>query len=247
VVVDSSGYGPVTITKSISLIAPRGIHAGISPSSGDAVEVNAGTSGKVVLRNLSLNGANGGRNGVDYNSASSLVVEDCGVANFANHGIERLAKSPDLAQLTVSDTVLRGNGAREGEGGALIARNAGSGSTDVDIDHSRAQLNLSGFEIGDGAKATITDSVAAGNGAGFVVFGNVQTARMFMERDTATGNNIGIATLGGQAVVSNSTIVDNTTGLAADAPLISRGNNTLTGNTSDGAFTGTLAAAYRSP
>jgi len=29
--------------------------------------------------------------------------------------------------------------------------------------------------------------------------------------------------------------------------LISRGNNTLTGNTSDGAFTGTLAAAYRSP
>ena len=31
-----------------------------------------------------------------------------------------------------------------------------------------------------------------------------------MERDTATGNNIGIATLGGQAVVSNSTIVDNT-------------------------------------
>lgn len=152
--VDSSGYGPVTITKSISLIAPRGIHAGISPSSGDAVEVNAGTSGKVVLRTLSLNGANGGRNGVDYNSASSLVVEDCGVANFANHGIERLAKSPDLAQLTVSDTVLRGNGAREGEGGALIARNAGSGSTDVDIDHSRAQLNLSGFEIGDGAKAT---------------------------------------------------------------------------------------------
>lgn len=47
--------------------------------------------------------------------------------------------------------------------------------------------------------------------------------------------------------MSNSTIVDNTTGLAADAPLISRGNNTLTGNTSDGAFTGTLAAAYRSP
>jgi hypothetical protein len=29
--------------------------------------------------------------------------------------------------------------------------------------------------------------------------------------------------------------------------LISRGNNTPTGNTSDGAFTGTLAAAYRSP
>jgi hypothetical protein len=58
----------------------------------------------VVLRNLSLDGANGGRIGVDYNSASSLVVEDCVVANFANHGIERLANSPDLAQLTVSDT-----------------------------------------------------------------------------------------------------------------------------------------------
>jgi hypothetical protein len=171
------------------------------------------------------------------------------VANFANHGIERLANSRDLAQLTVGDTVLRGNGGREGEGGALIARDAGSGSTDVDIDHSRAQFNLFGFEIGEGANATITDSVAARNGAGFVVFGNVRAARMFMERDTATGNNLGIATFGGQAqaVVSNSTIVDNNTGLTADGPLISRGNNTLTGNTSDGAFTGTLAAAYRSP
>ena len=52
VALDSSGYGPVTITKAISLIAPKGVHAGISPSSGDAITVAAGTSDHVVLRNL---------------------------------------------------------------------------------------------------------------------------------------------------------------------------------------------------
>ena len=88
VAVDSSGYGPVTITKAISLIAPKGVHAGISPSSGDAITIAAGTGDKVVLRNLYLNGANGAQNGVVYNSAASVVVEDCVVANFANNGIE---------------------------------------------------------------------------------------------------------------------------------------------------------------
>jgi len=41
IVLDSARYGPVTITKSISLIAPAGIYAGITVFSGDGVTVNA--------------------------------------------------------------------------------------------------------------------------------------------------------------------------------------------------------------
>src|SRR5207247_4317585 len=55
VAIDSSGYGPVTIGKAISLIAPKGVHAGIAPSSGDAITISAGTGDQVVLRNLYLN------------------------------------------------------------------------------------------------------------------------------------------------------------------------------------------------
>ena len=41
IVLDSGGYGPVTLTKSISLIAAPGVHAGISVFSGDGVVIAA--------------------------------------------------------------------------------------------------------------------------------------------------------------------------------------------------------------
>src|SRR6266550_2790509 len=40
IVLDSAGYGPVTITQSVSLIAPDGIYAGITASSGNAIAIS---------------------------------------------------------------------------------------------------------------------------------------------------------------------------------------------------------------
>jgi hypothetical protein len=73
-----------------------------------------------------------------------------------------------------------------------------------------------------------------------------------MERDTAAGNGLGVEAVGAlaQGVVSNSTIVDNSlTGVESSGggQLLSRGNNTLFGNGTDGAFTGTIPAKYRAP
>src|SRR4029450_1625619 len=59
IVLDSAGYGTVTIAKAVSIIAPAGIYAGISVSSGNGVTVNAGASDKVVLRGLTINGQGG--------------------------------------------------------------------------------------------------------------------------------------------------------------------------------------------
>src|SRR5262245_18595184 len=57
-VLDSAGYGPVTITKSVSIIAPPGIYAGVTAFSGDGITINA-PGGTVVLRGLSVNGQGG--------------------------------------------------------------------------------------------------------------------------------------------------------------------------------------------
>ena len=43
IVLDSAGYGPFTITQSVSIVAPAGVYAGISVSSGDGITVNAST------------------------------------------------------------------------------------------------------------------------------------------------------------------------------------------------------------
>jgi hypothetical protein len=40
VVLDSAGYGPVTIDKSVSIVAPPGVYAGISVLSGDGITIN---------------------------------------------------------------------------------------------------------------------------------------------------------------------------------------------------------------
>jgi hypothetical protein len=53
-----SRYGPVTINKSVSIISPPGVYAGITVFSGDGVVV-AGGGIKVVLRGLSINGQGG--------------------------------------------------------------------------------------------------------------------------------------------------------------------------------------------
>src|ERR1035438_5250112 len=55
IVLDTGGYGPVTIGKALTIDAPPGIVAFIHPPSGDAVSVAAGTTDTVVLRGLSLN------------------------------------------------------------------------------------------------------------------------------------------------------------------------------------------------
>src|SRR5882672_11716567 len=57
IALDSAGYGPVTISQSISLIAPPGIYAGITATSGNAITISgAAATDVVVLHGLSIEG-----------------------------------------------------------------------------------------------------------------------------------------------------------------------------------------------
>jgi hypothetical protein len=103
-VLDSAGYGPVTITQAVSIIAPAGVYAGVSVFSGDGVTVNAGTSDTVVLRGLTITGV-GGANGVVVNTAGSVDVGRVEISGFSGDGI----KFNGGSRLTVRDSIVRGN------------------------------------------------------------------------------------------------------------------------------------------
>ena len=90
IVLDSAGYGPVTLTTSISLIAPAGVYAGIKVFSGDGITINAPGS-VVVLRGLTINGQ-GGITGIRAQAVArdgALLVSDDVISEWdAMHGRE---------------------------------------------------------------------------------------------------------------------------------------------------------------
>src|SRR5215468_56034 len=85
-VLDTAGYGAVTITKAISIVNEEGVEAGITVTSGDGITINAGASDVVNLRGLTIVGA-GGNNGITFTSGGALNIQNCVVRGFNSNGL----------------------------------------------------------------------------------------------------------------------------------------------------------------
>jgi hypothetical protein len=236
VALDSAGYGPMLINQSVSVIAPSGIYAAITTTSGvPGVDVATAPTDLVVLRGLNI--VNVLNSGIRFAGGGHLVVENCQVTN-AGYGIEFRASGP--ARLTIGDTVVRGN-----NGGIFIEGDA-TAVTPVVIDHSLIEDSSNGgVAVFEGADVLVRNSQSNGNHTyGFyaqaVVAGTF--ARLTIENSVAANNMAGIRASGENfgtttVVVSNSVVSDNATcGLCSDggiANIESRGNNTVRGNSPD--------------
>jgi hypothetical protein len=95
----------------------------------------------------------------------------------------------------------------------------------------------------NGVDATVKDSVAAGNGPAGTGFRADNASSMDLEHCVTTDNNFGVTAQSGAVVrVSNSTITANGNGLFGSGTILSRGNNTLEGNGTDGTFDGAVTS-----
>jgi hypothetical protein len=108
---DSGGFGPVTITKSIT-IDGTGAQASILASAANGITINItdpnDTAKSVRLRGLSINGAGSGLNGIKVvtnTTASKVTIEDCVIDGFTGNGIDVAA-----GQVFVRNTTIRNNG-----------------------------------------------------------------------------------------------------------------------------------------
>jgi hypothetical protein len=104
-VLDSAGYGPFTISQAVSVIAPPGIYAGISVSSGPGISVNAGAFDIVVLRNLVVIGQ-GGTDGIVISSGKQVHIEDCTISGMLHDGVY----VPGGNYIRIANTLIRSNG-----------------------------------------------------------------------------------------------------------------------------------------
>lgn len=153
IVLDSAGYGAVTITKAVSIIAPPGVYAGISVfAAGDGVTVTAGATDRVQLRGLSINGQ-GGNNGIVVTAAQQVHIENCEISNLGTDGIQISGG----AAVYVAKSTVRANGAR----GILITGAAG----EVFVDETRIAHNVAQGILAEAGKLSVTRSVMQNNGS----------------------------------------------------------------------------------
>lgn len=236
IAVDSASYGPVTITKSISIVAPLSVYAEVATTNalGNAITINAGPSDTVVLRNLNIINHRSGQTGIEFTAGGSLSVEKCVIDGFADTGISVVNRNPEngLARVLISETIVRNNGGA----GASIASPNGEGRTEAVVDRSLFEKNrLPGLGGSQGAIITVRNSIASGNGL-YGFYAAFAGTKMSVENCSASNNNGGgiVAFENSVMRVSNSTVNENNgPGLLNSenrALFESRGNNTVRGN-----------------
>ena len=223
IILDTAGYGPtVTVNKSITITAPSGVAATIATPSGVSITI---TAGDVVLRGLVWIGQGTGTDGIAFQAGSSLSVENCTINGFSEAGI--FGTSPGAA-LFVKDTTIRNGGLD----GIFV------GGLSATIDNCRLErngTNNDGFGIYAlaNSRVTVSDTVAASNGQGFVVEDGAQLNAENCVAANNTSDGFRVAGTGTPAImrVSNSAATNNATGFRQTTGTFeSRGNNTVRGN-----------------
>jgi len=209
VVLDSGGYGVVTVAQDVSIISPAGVYAGISVFSGtDGITV-ASPAFKVVLRGLTINGQ-GGNNGIVIQSGQ-VHIESVVVSNMTQSGVRVESGS----SVQVSSSTIRSNGS-----GAIVAPSSGVARVmvrDTEISNSGG----TGISVSPGAGAlalvTVERSNINRNNSGLVASAPGGTGTLVVTQSVVTENpNTGVAATGAGATVfiRESAVTRNGTGFS---------------------------------
>jgi hypothetical protein len=243
---DSANFnsGPVTIAKSVSILAVPGAVGSVVALGGSAIVVPF-PGLKVALRNLVIVpvvGGPGGATGVEVTAASSVTIEGSLIANMLMHGVQVLGGGT----LVVTDSTIRNN-AQHG-----ISLGCGTSAEIVGTKLIQHNVGLNAFcDSAATTSASLVDSAVIGGAEGIVAWANAPGAsvKVFVTRSSILRNSFGLdvlAEVGSTALIalSYSMVTNNNTGWyinGGGTPTIrSLVNNHMTDN---GASTGSLTAA----
>jgi hypothetical protein len=249
---DPGDFGPVTITKAISIDGEALGVGGILPGPGTSgIVINAGVKDVVNLRGLIFDGATGsGTSAIVFNAGAGLNIENCVIEGFSGAGIALLpgAGSANTVRFSVHNTPILNNGS------GLLIKPTGSIAAAVVLKGVSIDNNSGGGLRADGTggagaiNVAIADSLVgfnAGNGFNAVSgLGSVVTVdiiRVAVLSNGANGIQANQSSGGTASVTVGSTVIfGNDVGVTAlgGASLFSYSNNQVTGNTSNGSFTG---------
>jgi hypothetical protein len=234
-VLDPGGFGTVNITKAIT-INGTGSLAGILNSGTTGVIVNAPATDTVILRDISINGATTGLNGVSYLAGKTLMIDHCWIYGQVGSATARGINVNKTAagNLKVLNSIIE-NVTEDG-----IHSTTTVGQVLMTIDHTNI-MNCGGDGIEGVANnlLALSNSRITNNGNGIRTTGS---GNQFNLDDVLVSySNLGLqASAGSTFRVSDSIIAQNATGLSQNGGVIdSFQGNSLMGNTTPGAFSST--------
>lgn len=157
---DPGGFGTLTITKSITVDGTTGAGFGSTLASlttgfiiNDASTAAPHTI-EVILRNISINGAGNGTNGIRALSFKSLTVDNCKIFGFnggAGRGID-ITETTDNASVYIKNTDI------EDCSGAGIFATTSVGKVNVQIEGSTVKRCATGLDVTTGGRVTARNS-----------------------------------------------------------------------------------------
>jgi hypothetical protein len=233
---DPGGFGALTITKSITLDGGGGQVASILVAGTNGINVSAGATDVVILRNLRFqgllgNGSNSGNAGIDaikFNSGAKLIVDHCDIIGFNHDGINIVLGAAGFA--AISNTTITNVATT----GISVGSTAATGAS---IDNVHIYGSGFGLGVAAGNSATLSRSVIANASNSGII--TDPGSNLMVDFTEITNNGTGISP-SGTVALGNSDITFNGTGISAATT--SFGNNRIFGNTSPGT-TPTLGTA----
>jgi len=238
--IDSGGFGGVTITKSMT-IDGAGVLAGILAAGTNGVTVNDITDNAIVrLRNLSINGAGTGVDGVRFLRGRALYVENCVITGFksgnatTSNGIEiAITAGSGTYTISVKDTIIENNS------GTGISQSTTVGTLNCSYDNVVIANNNKGLEA-LGGTGNISRSVITFNGVEGLSVNN--GAVINASSNEVTSNGHGFNNINGTIRLSDNHIYRNLTNAFAGAgTYVTVGNNTVLGNSGNEVLPGPIA------
>lgn len=231
---DPGGFGSITITKSITINGDATL-AGILSAGTNGIVINAAATDVVNIRNISINGAGTGTNGIRYLAGKQVHVENCTISGFTQKGID--VNVSGSGALTVKNTTILGlaNGVASNEGIVI------TGAVTASISNTRLQGLATGLDLLSGA-ATISNSVVSNNSNFGIIAQGGATINVESTVVAHNGTGVSAGTAGTSTLrLSNTSIFGNSTGISAVGVVASFGNNKNAGNTTNGAPTTVIA------
>jgi hypothetical protein len=231
---DPGGFGAVTITKSITIDGTTGAGWGSILAAGtNGVNINDSATASpqtiiVRLRNLSINGAGTGFDGIRVLSARTVYVENCQIFNFRGNGTNSdgieisFTAGSGTFNVSVKDTLIENN---TGDG---IRQNTTVGTLNCSYDNVVVGGNAKGLEA-LGGTANVSRSVFNNNTTEGLSVNNGAVLNASSNQVTSNGN--GFNAINGTIRLGNNNIFRNlTNAFAGGGTYVTFGNNNVAGN-----------------